>query len=981
MSIGYAPTAPGNGRNGAGAVSSLPDFSVVTPSLLGAHYRRLSLVPYQPDLLRVAQDPLLSKRGLTVYDEMLRDDMVEAGLQAVFATVLTAARTSPADDTAEAKAIADFFDAQIRAIPGGFLSKLHDTLLALAYGFSVQEIQFGLWDKEPHFGWVCLRDLHFRLPHFFDFASDEDTGALLGLYQCDTWGQRTEELPLEKALYYVWNDWADPFRGRSALRPAYEHYFAKQAFLRFRNIQGERAVGKLKVKQTEAQWKHQDVTFRDYCEKLFREFQGASGWAELFGTETEVVNNEMSPAIFSEVIDHCNRAILRAIGVPPLAIEEGQRVGSMALGKVHLDSMTSKFQRLKMDVEELIREQLFRRICQLNGIPMSLCPGLDLSPQLEEDKAASVTLYIQAVQSGAITARPQDQNWVRERIGLPEIDETELAQPAAGPSAAVAPPAQFAEGGGQFAPGGGRVPGSGGASGGGSSGSGESRSEDDDILDEWDRVKNLPPGERYSPETREQLHALVEKNRPILEKKAEEIKAAKGKLDQARAEADELERQAGDGQAALVQLKPEEREAHSTATAERQRLTEESERLSSEGKDRESDRASVGAERAAAKAERLEEKAMSRASRAYDRAADRLSQVEERYDTARSGLEEVKGKIQDALEEIEWRDINRRVKARRKARKEPSRDHSEAFAHARPLTPAESRIDFAEVGGALDRLVERDRKELSGLWERAVESLRREVLGWAKSDAVSPAQMLKRAQRMSLDLEPFRGKLVGGALEAYGAGRQQAGRELGLTTNFDARVSPPDPYSLGHYQGLLEARSFEVAAGMEAKVYSAIRTALMNSFENGDTLPEAITKLDQLFSALAAGQLIAPGTPGYDFSQPAIQETTTRTLYNDAMNGGRNDLYERNPEFVLGTQRSEVLDTRNHPLSPIVDGLTIKLADPRRRKLTGSLHFNDRGVDIPVTAVDAEAAGFAWSSDGEIDAALAAKARLSPRFV
>ena len=433
-----------NGSNGAlsgrGVSEPFPDFTTSLPSVVAKHYAQIAAVPFTPDVLSVAQDPLLAKKGLKYVDEMLRDDMVEAALSSVISTVLTAPRTVPADDTADAKWIADGFAAQLDEIPGGILSKLFDSLSALPYGFSVQEIGLGLVQSGDMTGWIGVKNLLYRLPHFFEFPTDDD-GNLTHLCQRDSWTGATADLDLDKALYYVWNPGADPFRGRSLLRPAYEHWYAKQQFLRFRNEQGERNVGKVKVKQLEQSWKHPEITFKDYAKKVLDNYHFSRGFVELFGASIEVVTNEMSPAVFSEVIDHCNKAICRAAGVPWLAIEEGMRTGTYALGKVHQEGFLSKLTRLKTDLEELIREKLYRLLCRLNGVPQRLCPSVDMSPVLEEDKQQSVTLYISAVQAGAIKARPQDENWVRERIGLPEVDETEVEQqaPVVAPVAPVEP--------------------------------------------------------------------------------------------------------------------------------------------------------------------------------------------------------------------------------------------------------------------------------------------------------------------------------------------------------------------------------------------------------------------------------------------------------------------------------------------------------------------------------------------------------------
>lgn len=188
------------------------------------------------------------------------------------------------------------------------------------------------------------------------------------------------------------------------------------------------------------------------------------------------------------------------------------------------------------------------------------------------------------------------------------------------------------------------------------------------------------------------------------------------------------------------------------------------------------------------------------------------------------------------------------------------------------------------------------------------------------------------------------------------------------------------------YEGLLKARAFEVAQGMQDKALGSIKSALEEYALEGLPIPERREKLATLFDGLAAGHLIAPGTPGHDYSKPAIQETTVRTLTADAMNKGRMELYEKNKGYVLGIELSEIAEgremgrggrMRSHPLSRWLDGLKIKIDDPRLKQLTGTRHFNDRKVDLPITLIDEPVA---WSSDNEINTAISKGHELSPRF-
>jgi hypothetical protein len=388
----------------------------------------------------------------------------------------------------------------------------------------------------------------------------------------------------------------------------------------------------------------------------------------------------------------------------------------------------------------------------------------------------------------------------------------------------------------------------------------------------------------------------------------------------------------------------------------------------------------------AAKAEKRHERDIDRVLDKQEKAGKKLDKVHERLATKTAERHQAKkDELEVKLEDIDVDEL------------EDQDDHSEDFSELskkndwalRPLTRAEQRINFAALDDSLDGLIREYQGKLSKEWEMAVEGLRREVAGWVTSEKVSPDAILRKAQRLSMDLDGYVNEMERGALEAYGLGKRTADGELdaaGRSRTFEAKVSPENPHDLGHFRGLIRSRSFVVAEGQAQKVYSSIANSLMNSFENGDSVVQAIAKLDTQFSALASGQLISPGTSGHDYSKPAIQETTVRTLFADSMAGGRNDLFEEETAsgFVLGTMRSEVAEgrsERSHPLSEWVDGIKVRMEDPRRLKLTGALHYNERGVDVPITQIDAMEPGFEWSSDAEIEQAIRKKQQLSPNFV
>ena len=106
----------------------------------------------------------------------------------------------------------------------------------------------------------------------------------------------------------------------------------------------------------------------------------------------------------------------------------------------------------------------------------------------------------------------------------------------------------------------------------------------------------------------------------------------------------------------------------------------------------------------------------------------------------------------------------------------------------------------------------------------------------------------------------------------------------------------------------------------------------------------------------------------------------------DSFDSARMDLFKKNSDYVQGIQRSEVADgldysqdgsLRSAEVSQYIDGIKIKLNDPRLHYFVGARSFNCRGVSIPLTVKDDEPK---WSTDEEIEYAIQKGKELSPRF-
>ena len=113
-----------------------------------------------------------------------------------------------------------------------------------------------------------------------------------------------------------------------------------------------------------------------------------------------------------------DKQIAKSILCQTLVSDEGMRVGSFALAKIHLDVLKMCLMKLKRDLEEsVMREQVIRRLVDYNFPNQVAYPSFSLGP-LEDRDIESLSNTIARLISGEVI-KP-DESWIREYLGLPQ---------------------------------------------------------------------------------------------------------------------------------------------------------------------------------------------------------------------------------------------------------------------------------------------------------------------------------------------------------------------------------------------------------------------------------------------------------------------------------------------------------------------------------------------------------------------------------
>jgi phage gp29-like protein len=333
-------------------------------------FKRKPPVPKEtaPQLARFERQTLsvpgrpVARLAYEVYDEMQLDSMVQTALTLKKLAVLAGDwEVRPADPTSAARLRAEFVDQAFDRMEGSVGGILEAAMDAFAKGWSVQEVVHRCED-----GRLWLHSVRPKDPKLFGIVTDE-FGRATGL-RLRVPDQPERLLPREKFVVHIHRRTYGRPEGRSDLDAAYRHWQAKQSLLSAWRLHLE------KFAMPTVLGKYQRGLPPEEQTAILRALQDIqNNAAVVFPGEIDVslLGGSAEPTSgFLEAIDFHNREIARAIVGQTLTTDEGRRVGSLALGKVHLQVMMLQVAAIRRDLADAVMtEQVVRPLVEANFGP------------------------------------------------------------------------------------------------------------------------------------------------------------------------------------------------------------------------------------------------------------------------------------------------------------------------------------------------------------------------------------------------------------------------------------------------------------------------------------------------------------------------------------------------------------------------------------------------------------------------------------
>lgn len=298
---------------------------------------------------------------LTTYQAMLGDAMVQTVVTIKRKAVLAAPYKVHDDGTDEGKRRAEFVEENFASMDGSPLTVLDNAMQAFVNGWSVQEMVYAL-DK----GRIMLKAVRPKDPANFGLEVDQ-FGRLQSLILRLS-GENTHTLPPEKFVVFTNRPtYADP-KGKSDLDAAYRHWQSKQELLSAWKLHlGRFAMPTVLGKYERGLPAEEQQAVADALKNL------QDNVSVVFPSEIDIStlggSSEASQG-FQEAVEFHNREIARAVLGQTLTTDEGRRVGSLALGKVHLQVLLLQTEASRKELaDKVMTEQVIKPLVTMNFGP------------------------------------------------------------------------------------------------------------------------------------------------------------------------------------------------------------------------------------------------------------------------------------------------------------------------------------------------------------------------------------------------------------------------------------------------------------------------------------------------------------------------------------------------------------------------------------------------------------------------------------
>ena len=316
----------------------------------------------------------------------------------------------------------------LRQLPDGFDPVIENTLDALIFGFSLSEKVYQLPYEKGEFrgliGYNVIRD-----KPVYDFViNTSDKGEITGFIQNQEVAGPVE-IPPWKMVYFGYQNSSDNPYGYSDLCPAFQHVFAQSVMDESWPTALKRyAMPVLLAKYSGSKRTKSD---EDYLKTVLKQIDEESGILLKGQIESleylEQGSSNMAYAAYQRHQDYRSQRIRMSCLVPDLAISEGTRFGSKALGQSQVETFASSvIRQIRRNLASAINNQIIRPLIDYNFEDVENYPTFGFG-SAENDANVALADVIGVFVDKGIMFPEEDRDWIREKYGMPMLKRVEEA--------------------------------------------------------------------------------------------------------------------------------------------------------------------------------------------------------------------------------------------------------------------------------------------------------------------------------------------------------------------------------------------------------------------------------------------------------------------------------------------------------------------------------------------------------------------------
>lgn len=358
--------------------------------------------------------------AMSVYDEMRKSDgTIRAGVQAMQLPIRKARwYVQPASEDQADIDIAAFVEENLmEGMSMPWDDFLRQALLSLAFGVMIFEKVFDIRSVNGQ-DRIVWKKFAPRLPksvYAWALENGED-----GIQQ---YGQAGEifQIPMEKLLVFVNEKEGDNWWGTSTLRAAYKHWYFKNTFYQIDAIKAERQglgipFGVVPPNTSDAD--------RDKLAQTLKRLRAHEEGFVIYEQEQEIGFMDMKGKSTHDImpsVAHHNHQILMSMLAQFLNLGNTES-GSRSLSADHQDLFLASLEAVANGFKDVVNKHAIKQLVDFN-FDVKEYPTLEFAGIARTDAKGLADAYEVLTRSGGVKAQASDEDYFRELLNLPEVEE------------------------------------------------------------------------------------------------------------------------------------------------------------------------------------------------------------------------------------------------------------------------------------------------------------------------------------------------------------------------------------------------------------------------------------------------------------------------------------------------------------------------------------------------------------------------------